>query len=171
MKSETHYGAPWCLAVTILTILSLVLLLGASAYGTWFFSRSAPAWLRLTVILGPLAIVLATLPFLVRGFVLAPGELRVERLGWQNRFPLSEVTSIEINPEALRGSIRLCGSGGLFGFFGWFRNKKLGIYRAYGTDPKLAVIIKLNQRTIVVTPENPERFVAELESLRQPQAS
>jgi hypothetical protein len=167
MNSETCYRAPWCLAVKVITGLSLLLLLGISLYAAVFFSKAAAPWLRLSVAFLPVAILLATLPFLVRGFVLAPGELRVKRFGWQNRFALVDVTSIEVNPEALRGSIRLWGSGGLFGFFGWFRNQKLGMYRAYGTDPKLAVIIRLGRRTIVVTPENPEKFVTELESLRQ----
>ncbi|MEY4387720.1 MAG: hypothetical protein RLY20_3003, partial [Verrucomicrobiota bacterium] len=63
-------------------------------------------------------------------------ELRVERLGWQNRFRLADVKSVVADPEAMRWSIRLCGSGGLFGFFGWFRNRTLGTYRAYGTGPK-----------------------------------
>jgi hypothetical protein len=168
MNSETHYHAPWCLAVKIITALSLILLLAVAGYGALFFSPSAPPALRLTVTVLPLVIIFATLPFMVRGFVLAPGELRVERLGWQNRYALTEVVWVKIDPEALRGSIRLWGSGGLFGFFGIFRNRQLGVYRAYGTDPKRAVIVKLNQRTIVVTPEHPERFVAELETLRAP---
>ena len=168
MNSTTHFSAPWCLTVKIITVLSLVLLLGAAAYGFWFFPSSAPVLLRLTVTLLPLAIVLGTLPFVILGYDLAPGELRVARLGWQNRFTLADVTSVEINPEALRGSLRLCGSGGLFGFFGWFRNKTLGVYRAYGTDPKRAVVIKLNQRTIVLTPDQPERFVEELNYFRKP---
>ena len=163
-NSDTQYRAPLCLAVKIITALSLVLLLGVSVYGAVFFSKAADPLFRLSIVVLPIVIILGTLPFLVRGFVLGSGELRVQRLGWQNRFALSEVVSVEINPEALRGSIRLCGSGGLFGFFGWFWNKQLRIYRAYGTDPKLAVIIRLRQRTIVVTPENPERFVAELKS-------
>lgn len=166
MNLETHYHAPWCLAVKIITALSLVLLLAVAGYGALFFSPTAPPFVRFTVTILPLAIIFATLPFMVRGFVLAPGELRVERLGWQNRFALADVVSVKIDPEALRGSIRLWGSGGLFGFFGIFRNRQLGVYHAYGTDPKRAVILKLNQRTIVVTPEHPERFVAELETLR-----
>ena len=167
MHREIRFAAPWCLAVKIVTTLTLALLLGLALYGALLFPPSAPRLARLAVIFLPLAIVLGTLPFVVRSFVLAPGELRVQRLGWQNRFALAEVVSVDINPNALRGSLRLCGSGGLFGFFGWFWNKKLGVYRAYGTDPKLAVIIRLNQRTIVVTPESPERFVAELEALRR----
>ena len=58
-------------------------------------------------------------------------ELRIERLGWENRFALADVVAVCTDPKELRWSIRLCGSGGLFGFFGWFWNRTLGIYRAY----------------------------------------
>jgi len=166
MHAEIRFSAPWSLAVKIITTLTLMLLLGVSFYGALFFPAAAPLPAKLAMTALPLAIVMGALPFLVRGYVLTPGELRVERLGWQNRFVLAAIVSAEINPDALRGSIRLCGSGGLFGFFGWFRNKRLGIYRAYGTDPKRAVILKLTDRTIVITPDHPERFLAELNSLR-----
>jgi len=168
VNTASHYSAPWSPAVKVITTLSLTLLLGVSLYGAVFFSRSVTPLVRLAISVLPLAVIVGTLPFLVRGFLLGPGELRIQRLGWQNRFRLKDITSVELNAEALRGSIRLCGSGGLFGFFGWFRNRTLGLYRAYGTDPKLAVILRMHQRTIVVTPEDPQRFVAELEALRNP---
>lgn len=167
MNSTTRFTAPWCLAVKIITGLTLALLTGMSLSGALFMPDSAPLPARLLVTWIPLAILLGTLPFLIRGYSLTPNALLIERLGWQNRFALADVTSAAINPEALRGSLRLFGSGGLFGFFGWFCNKRIGVYRAYGTDPKRAVIIKLKHRTIVVTPDNPQRFVEELETLRR----
>ena len=114
------------------------------------------------MVLVPPLIIFATLPFAVRGYVLTGQELRIERVGWQNRIPLADVATATADPQAMRWSIRLFGSGGLFGFFGWFRNRTLGTYRAYGTDPKNTVVLKLRQRTIIVTPHDPERFVAEI---------
>jgi len=135
MNDETHYSAPWCLAVKIITVLSLVLLFVPSAYGA-FFSKDAAL------------------------------ELRAERLGWQNRFALAKWLSWRSTRKRCAARCGCAGAAGCLDFFGWFRNKKLGVYHAYGTDPKLAVIIKLSRRTIAVTPESPEQFVKELNSLR-----
>ena len=170
MKNETRFSAPWCLAVKIITIAVVVLLLGISTVGSRQLPDSTPLLARLALMLLPMAVLLGTAPFIVRGYVIADGELRIERLGWENRFALADVVSVSANPEAMRRSIRLCGSGGLFGFFGWFRNKTLGIYRAYGTDPKNTVVVKLKHRTIVVTPHDPTRFVEEILERSQPEA-
>ena len=162
MHTSSRFAAPWSLAVKIITALTLALLLGTALYGAAFMNKNAPLTARALVTFMPLGIVLATLPFLVRGLEITHNELRVERLGWQNRFPLADVVSVAADPRAMRGSIRLCGSGGLFGFFGWFRNRTLGVYRAYGTAPGNAVVVKLRHRTIVVTPHDPARFVEEM---------
>jgi hypothetical protein len=62
-------------------------------------------------------------------------------------------------------SIRTFGNGGLFSISGLFRNKTLGSYRAYATDPKRAVVLKYKKRTIVVTPDRPDVFAARIESI------
>jgi hypothetical protein len=162
MNNEIRFTAPWSLGIKITTGLVLALLLGVALIGSRQLPDSTPLGARLLTMLVPLAILAGTAPFMVRGYVLSGSELRIERLGWQNRFPLGDVLSASADPTALRWSIRLCGSGGLFGFFGWFRNRTLGTYRAYGTDPKNTVVLRLANRTIVVTPQDPARFVEEL---------
>ncbi len=52
----------------------------------------------------------------------------------------------------MKGSIRTFGNGGLFCFSGRFRNRKLGSYRAFATDPKLAVVLRFPDKIVVVTP-------------------
>ena len=162
MKNEIRFSAPWSSAVRITTIVVVALLLGISLIGSRQLPDSTPLLARLALTLVPLAILIATLPFIVRGYIISVGALRIERFGWQNRFALADVVSVNADPEAMRGSLRLFGSGGLFGFFGWFRNKTLGTYRAYSTDPKNTVVVKLKNRTIVVTPGDPARFVVEV---------
>lgn len=170
MKNEIHFSAPWSRAVKIVTFAVIVLLVGVSVVGSRHLSDTTPLSARFAATFLPLAILLGTLPFIIRGYVLTPHELRIERLGWSNRFALANVESVEANPEAMRWSIRLCGSGGLFGFFGWFRNRTLGTYRAYGTDPKNTVVIKFKDRTIVLTPQNPAGFVAEVLQRLKPES-
>ena len=162
MKNEIRFSAPWSVGVKIITVLGTALLLGVSFIGSRTMPESEPLAARLVVTLLPLVVLLVTLPFIVRGYVIANGELFIERLGWQNHFSLADVVSVEANPDAMRWSLRLFGDGGLFGYFGWFWNRKLGTYRAYGTNPKNTVVIKLTNRTIVVTPHDPARFVEEI---------
>ena len=70
--------------------------------------------------------------------------------------------SADLQPGALRGSLRLFGNGVLFSFTGLFWNRTLGKYRAFLTDPKRAVVLRLPPRTVVVSPDRPEQFVAEI---------
>ena len=167
MRNEIRFGAPWAMVVRIVTVVVCALLIGVTGAGLAVLPANTPRFASVLMVVVPIGILLGTLPFLVLGYVLRDDELLIERLGWANHVPLSTVVSAVADPDAIRGSIRLCGSGGLFGFFGWFRNGRLGVYRAYGTDPKRCVVVKLTNRTIVVTPDDPQRFVAEVDSRRK----
>jgi hypothetical protein len=59
----------------------------------------------------------------------------------------------------MAGSIRVFGNGGLFSFTGLYQNKRLGSYRAYVTDDKRTVVVRLKEKTIVISPEFPDEFV------------
>jgi hypothetical protein len=48
---------------------------------------------------------------------------------------------------------------------GLFRNRTLGMYRAFVTDPARAVVLKTAGRTIVISPSEPEAFLEELRAL------
>ena len=162
MNKEIRFSAPWSPGVRIITFAVIAILVGVSLASSVHLGDSTPLFARVVATFLPLAILVASLPFIIRGYVLNDHELRVERLGWENRFALANVESVEANPDAMRWSLRLCGSGGLFGYFGWFRNRTLGTYRAYSTAPKKTVVLKLGDRTIVVTPDDPARFVEEV---------
>ena len=100
--------------------------------------------------------------FVIRSYVIEPNALAIRRLLWTTRWALTGLQSAEVMPEVMRGSLRLCGNGGLFSITGWYRNRTLGNYRAFVTDFKRTVVLRFPARTIVVSPENPERFVAEI---------
>ena len=59
-------------------------------------------------------------------------------------------------------SIRVFGVGGLFGYFGLFRNSRYGTMIWYATRrDQFVVIERSNGRTIVLTPDDPNSFVSE----------
>ena len=59
-------------------------------------------------------------------------------------------------------SIRVFGVGGLFGYFGLFRNSRYGTMIWYATRrDQFVVIERSNGKTIVLTPDDPNLFVSE----------
>jgi len=64
----------------------------------------------------------------------------------------------------MQGSLRTFANGGLFAFAGNFHSGDLGAYRAYVTDGMKAVVLKFTDKTIVVSPDDPEEFIAAVTS-------
>lgn len=87
------------------------------------------------------------------------GELRVVRRGWRAAaFPLSRVEGVAaLPPGSLRGAVRTFGVGGLFGYHGWFF--KRGAFRLYATRTDRLVEVVVEGKRIVVSPDQPQRFV------------
>ncbi len=110
----------------------------------------------------PLAIVCGSALFTVRGYTVTPDAILIHRLFWTTRFPLAGLYSAEVEPEAMRGSIRTFGNGGLFSFTGWFYSKALGVYRAFVTDPHKAVVLHFDRRNVVLSPSAPEDFARDI---------
>lgn len=150
------YRAPWGKALrwssALLAVLAVAYPVGMS------FLPSGPVWLPWLL---P-AIVLGCLPFVVRGYSITADEILIRRLFWTTRLGRSDLSSAEARPRAMRGSWRICGNGGGFSFTGWYRNQALGIYRAFVTDLDRTVVLKFGKRTVVVSPDAPEDFAAEL---------
>ncbi|MFK2930833.1 hypothetical protein ISP14_08515 [Dyella agri] len=122
-----------------------------------------PTLLHEVVFAWPLLILLAAVLFVVRGYELRDGALHVRRLFWTTRVTLGELREAATDPEAGAGSIRLFGNGGLFSFSGWFRNAKLGRYRAFVTDWQCAVVLRGAACTVVLSPADPASFVRALQ--------
>lgn len=163
MNGMTRFRAPWpglLIGISVAGTLALVL---ASAIGLAVLPPR-PVGPRVALAALPAAVVLGCLVFMVRGYVVTDRELIIQRLGWANRWPLARLESVAVDPQAMRYSLRLWGNGGLFAFCGWFRNKKLGLYRAFATDPKRSVVLRFGSQTIVVTPEDPAAFVEAIQA-------
>jgi len=104
--------------------------------------------------------------FGVYGYSLQPQELRIIRLGWSKDIPYNDIVDIEYSPDAMMGSLRKFGIGGFFSYYGMFKNRVLGDYKAYATHRKNTVVITIKSgKKIVVTPSDPERFVEDLKGV------
>lgn len=157
----TTFSAPWSRSLIVTTVAVLLLCVGIVAVSI-ALDQSIFLWASLL----PLGIIPSTALWTVRSYIVAPGLLLIRRLLWTNRLPLDELLSAHIEPNAMRGSIRLFGIGGVFSWSGLFRNKTLGTYRAFVTDPSRTVVLRFRSHVVVVSPDEPEKFVETVTAAR-----
>jgi hypothetical protein len=162
-----RFPAPWSSSLRITTTVSILVLLGVMVVAALVGSRGLmPMPLRLGLVALPVLIVLATLPFMVRGYLLTDKEIEVQRLGWRTPLPLAGLVAVTGQPEGLRGSLRLFGNGGLFAMSGWYWNRRIGRFRAYVTDPARAVLLRYRDgRQVVLTPNDVQHFIVKVRTL------
>ena len=95
-----------------------------------------------------------------RGYEISGGEFRIKRLIGDVVFPLERLRFVRATTDAdFWGSVRLWGSGGLFGYYGWFWSKALGRSSWYVTDRSKAVIVTDGDRVILVSPDDRDVFL------------
>jgi hypothetical protein len=157
-----HFRAPWSLPLILISALGTGVCLAASVgvWLPWWRHHGPPtaAWVAFL----PLLIVVGCAPFTVRGYTITDTAVLVHRLFWATRLPRAGLLSVYFEPKAMRWSIRTFGNGGMFSFTGHFRNRALGAYRAYVTDPQRTVVLCYADKKIVVSPDQPEEFTREL---------
>ena len=161
-RPRSEFRAPASRMLVVVTTLASAILIGIPILGLIVLPASVPGFSRLLMTAVPLLILLGALPFAVRGYAIQKGILRIQRPGWATRLVLGQLVSAEADPTAMSGSLRIAGNGGLFSFTGWFWSRRLGRYRAFVTDPARSVVLKFSDRTVVVSPDVPEEFVAAL---------
>ena len=158
-----RFSAPWSASLRWVTWLTCAALLLAPVT-IWVVAPAGDGMAKgIATAAGPLLIA-ATALFTVRGYRLEGRVLLVDRLLWSTRVPLEGLQRVEAAPDAMRRSIRLFGNGGLFAIAGWYRNRRLGSFRALATDPARSVVLHFPSRRIVVTPDDPQRFAQVVET-------
>ncbi len=109
-------------------------------------------------------ILILTYGFSPKGYGVQDRQLVIYR-PFQNKFYATDdmlhVTLVD--RKELKNSLRVFGVGGLFGYFGLFRNSRYGTMIWYATRrDQFVVIERSNGRTIVLTPDDPNSFVQEI---------
>ncbi|MCP9746842.1 PH domain-containing protein [Lacihabitans sp. CS3-21] len=91
-------------------------------------------------------------------------HLSIHRLLIDVNIDRNQIKSVELlDKEKLAWVIRTFGVGGLFGYYGKFANTKLGSMTWYATRRnKTVLIVTLDNKKIILTPDEPEKFVAHL---------
>lgn len=154
-------AAPWAPKMKLSTVLAVAVcaaILGASWGAIPGEPVALPGAMQLLVVLPPLAVAIA-LFFMIRGYELHDDRLEIRRLLWATRVPLAGLERAWHDPRAMERSIRLFGNSGLFSITGLFQGREIGRYRAFVTNPRHAVVLRIGRRTVVVSPANPQSFL------------
>ena len=107
-----------------------------------------------------IAILGLALGYSPRGYVITPDWITVKRFLWDGRIRLEGMREARlITKDDLRGCIRLWGNGGLFGYYGLFRTRKLGVCSWYVTNRRNAVLVKTAGKTVLFSPDDKDAFL------------
>ena len=147
-----RFGAPWSTPLTAISAL----LVGVTVVAVVLKAPIAVALLGATVALAG--------AFAVLGYVVEPGALVIRRPGWETRLDLTTLDSVTVDPDAMKAALRTFGIGGPFAFVGRYRSRAVGPFSAYATDPRRCVVLRWPDRTVVVTPDDPDSFATAVEA-------
>ena len=96
-------------------------------------------------------------------YELASEQLIIHRPIMDVKIDRKQIKTVELLANGSLGwSLRIFGVGGLFGYYGKFANSKIGSMTWYATRrDKTVLVTTTNNKKIIVTPDEPEKFVAE----------
>src|SRR6185503_14417453 len=95
------------------------------------------------------------------GYSIGDGFLSIHRVIGNLRIPLASIREVRIaSSEDLQGSLRIFGSGGLFGYYGIFRSPKLGKCTWFVTRHSHAVLVVTSAGTFVLSPDDVDGLIA-----------
>jgi hypothetical protein len=148
-------AAPWPALLKVMTaagtVVLLALMLGLSNHESTRLMAGLP-----------LAVWGLCAWYMVRGFRIDGDTLVIQRLSTETRIPLHQPLRVENRPPpcwmpaAPLATAESLPSPGLTAIAG------LGPFRLYATDPLKAVILHLPDQVVVVTPADPQAFMAAL---------
>lgn len=143
------YKCVWSKFVTTVTVVVLVVLAFA-IYKLHETEHTAISYLLIAVILGSLAYA----PLYIEVTV---DSLIVKRVFGSLVIPRSNIVSIGLYTS--RFGVRKFGSGGLFGYLGWFWTSEVGNYFSYSTDENSQILIVTPTRKYVISCEKREELL------------
>ena len=113
---------------------------------------------------GLILILVITYGFSPKAYALEDRQLIIYRPFHRKFYSTTDMKTVSIvSKKDMPRSIRVFGVGGLFGYFGLFRNSRYETMIWYATRrDQFVVIERSNGRTIVLTPDDPNSFVQEI---------
>uniref|UniRef100_UPI0040568A85 PH domain-containing protein n=1 Tax=Alistipes sp. TaxID=1872444 RepID=UPI0040568A85 len=165
-SKKSFYTIPfvWSRSVWVITFSFFILWVGISAFMLYeVFALSE----KTEPLIGLIVFNVIMLPTMLACEGLAPqrlevGESQIVILRRYQSIVINrdEIKSVEQLPtNAMRGAIRTCGVGGLFGYYGKFYARSIGSFSLYATGSEnLFLIRKWNGKNIVISCAEPDKM-------------
>lgn len=140
--------------VAVITLAQLISSFEHFSYLSIFSSSILPVLYILTFVFRPIH------------YKLSGDKLIIHRLTDNVALDRSQIKEVkQIDPEQLKRSVRIFGVGGLFGYYGRYANNTLGRMTWYATRKNKTVLLITNaNEKFILTPDEPEAFVASLKA-------
>ncbi|MDE7374367.1 MAG: PH domain-containing protein, partial [Odoribacter sp.] len=140
-------GSVW--ATTIVTLL----LLGGTGLGLVL----SPVRPLAIIVLASVLVVVGCMPIRLK---VNDEKIIVKRLLGVLEIPLNNVIEVNrISKSCVKKSIRTFGSGGFFGYLGYFYNGSVGHYIMYATELNDLIFIRTGRKKYVFSCSRPEEFI------------
>ncbi|MDR0811808.1 MAG: PH domain-containing protein [Paludibacter sp.] len=158
MNNEiVKYTMPWSIDVILITAVAGILML----FGLIFpFYIEGTTWLIKLSTVTIALVLLVCACYIPRSVEVGEGSVKLQKFVGNISIPVSEIQEIRtIAYRDISNSIRLFGSGGLFGYLGSFSNNALGKYTMYATDKNNLFLIRTADKTYVFSCNNSKELV------------
>lgn len=159
-NDRISFPCTWSMGVTAITAITIIILV-ASTYFIWTDDfPSSMLWLKYTLIVVFIATIIGGLGYMPIRLTIGNDKIILHRLFGAINIPIKDIIEIKaiLNSETAF-SIRIFGSGGLFGYLGKFKNKILGNYTMYATNVNELILIRTDRKTYVFSCKNRDEFI------------
>jgi len=151
-----QFDAPWNDTLRMITAGASALMLGAALFAT----RKRRMWVMALALAAAAAFLTGSWGYAPKGYTVDGGVITIQRPFGGVTIEKADVKSVRPFEEADGvGMIRTGGNGGMFGFYGNFKSDRLGSHKWYVTDKARMVVIETRDGAVVVSPDNPAKFV------------
>ncbi len=135
-----------------MTLIGLIVLLAA-----FYFAKDS---LAKYIVVGALFVLCFTaLCYMPLSISVRDGELNINRPLKIKSIPLSAIDSVKLVSPTMAEK-RICGSGGWFGYYGWFSEPSIGKYFAYYGKASDCFLVTLKDgKKYILGCENPKDMV------------
>lgn len=150
----------WSKQVIVISVLTTLLIIGAIIALEYVPIEESERWLKV-----PLQILLALTLIITIGFVPTQLNADIEQVTLKKVFgnieiPLHDIREVRrLSKSDLNKSIRIFGSGGMLGYFGFFYSKKIGLYTMYATEEDNMILIRTDRKSYIFSCTKPDEFI------------
>lgn len=158
-NDRISFPCTWSMGVTAITAITIIILVASTYIWTDDFPSSM-LWLKYTLIVVFIATIIGGLGYMPIRLTIGNDKIILHRLFGAINIPIKDIIEIKAIPNSETAfSIRIFGSGGLFGYLGKFKNKKLGYYTMYATDINELILIRTDRKTYVFSCKDRNKFI------------